>query len=179
MSYYDETQYIAHVDRNDTILDKVERWEAHKNGILHRAITVAVFYNDFAILQHRKHPVFDNVFDLTVSSHQLYTENQLEADTDTIYRTLDRELGLQKGDLTASPTHEGSIYYKARDPHSTYIEHEACHIYTCKTATVPRINLEYAYGYSLQKTEEITNKKSPLYAILAPWVREMIKKDLI
>ncbi len=179
MSYYDENQEIAHVDEHDTILDSVEKWEAHKKGLLHRAITVAVFYNDYAILQHRKHPVFDNVFDLSVSSHQLMNNGEVESDENTLYRTIQRELGLTEEHLIKKPVHDGSIYYKAKDPHSDYIEHEVCHIYTCRTKIVPKINLEFAYGYSLQKVEEIKNKKSPLYSILAPWVKEMIGKELI
>lgn len=179
MSYYDEQQDIAHVDKHDNILGKLEKWEAHRQGLLHRAITVAVFYNDFAILQHRKHPVFDNVFDLSVSSHQLMKNGEIEPDTETLYRTIERELGISQSDLFEEPFSEGSIYYKARDPHSDYIEHEVCHIYTCRTKNVPKINLEFAYGYSLQKVEEIRNKKSPLYAILAPWVKEMITQDII
>ena len=179
MSYYDEQQEIAHVDEHDNILSSIEKWEAHKKGILHRAITVAVFYKDFAILQHRKHPVFDNVFDLSVSSHQLITNGKIERDEDTLYRTIDRELGLSETDLIDKPIHDGEICYKATDPHSKYIEHEVCHIYTCHSKNAPKINLEFAYGYSLQKVEEIKNQKSPLYSILAPWVKEMINKELI
>ncbi len=179
MSYYDEQQEIAHVDKHDNILSTVEKWGAHKKSILHRAITVAVFYRDYAILQHRKHPVFDNVFDLSVSSHQLMTNGEIESDISTLYRTIDRELDLSQKDLIQDPESNGSIYYKAPDPHSEYVEHEVCHVYTCHTKKVPKINLEFAYGYSLQKVEEITNKKSPLYAILAPWVKEMIKQEII
>lgn len=179
MSYYDEQQEIAHVDEHDNILNAVEKWEAHKKGLLHRAITVAVFYNDYAILQHRKHPVFDNVFDLSVSSHQLMKNGEIEEDEQTLYRTIKRELGLTQKDLIEQPVHDGNICYKACDPHSEYVEHEVCHIYTCRTKKVPKINLEFAYGYSLQKADEIKNKKSPLYSILAPWVKEMIHKEII
>jgi len=179
MSYYDELQEIAHVDKHDTILRSVEKWEAHKKGLLHRAITISFFYNDYAILQHRKHPVFDNVFDLSASSHQLMKNGVIETDEATLQRTLERELGLSQTDLAEEPVQDGVIYYKAQDPHSDFIEHEVCHIYTCRTMIPPKINLDFAYGYSLQKVEEIKNKKSPLYSILAPWVKEMIKKEII
>ncbi len=178
MSYYDENQYIAQVDEQDTILGKVERWDAHKKGILHRALTVAVFYHDFAVLQHRKHPVFDNVFDLSVSSHQMYTDT-VEDDISTIHRTLEREFGLSKSDLNEPPTQQGVIVYEAKDPQSMYTEHEVCHIYSCESKQAPKINLDFAYGYSLQKMDEITNRKSPLYAILAPWVKKMIEEKMI
>lgn len=178
MDYYKDIKHIAQVDSNDTILGKIERWEAHEKGILHRAITVAVFYQEYAILQHRKHPVFDNVFDLTISSHQLY-EDTMQSDEEAIEQTLRRELDLAIPDLEEQPRSQGSIMYNAKDPQSKYIEHEVCHIYTCRTKTVPRINLDFAYGYSLQKMSDIINHHSPLHAILAPWVKEMIREKKI
>lgn len=178
MNYYEETQYIARVTEHNEVIGQIERWEAHRTGTLHRAITVAVLYEGFVILQHRKHPVFDNVFDATVSSHQLYNGN-LADDATTISSTLERELGLSSADLIAPPESKGFIYYRAKDPHSTYIEHEACHIYTCATRREPNINFDYAYGYSLQKPDVLRSHTSPLYKILAPWVKEMLKRELL
>jgi len=178
MSYYNKLQYIAKVDSDDKILDKVERWKAHEEGILHRAITVAVFYEDYAVLQHRKHPVFDNVFDFTVSTHQILVDD-IEDDMAAIEKTLERELGLEMSYLIESPVSKGVVKYKAKDPNSKYTENEVCHIYSCQTTVVPAINLEFAYGYSLQKIESITDKKSPFHTMLAPWVKEMLKKNLL
>jgi isopentenyldiphosphate isomerase len=179
MNYYKEEQFIAHVDTDDKIIGNVERWDAHKNGVLHRAITITVWYNEFAVIQHRKHPVFDNVFDLTVSSHQLMVGDQLESDEHTLYRTLHRELGLLERDIISQPKLNGVIYYKAKDKLAPYTEHEMCHIYSVNTAKAPEMNRDFAYGYSLQKKEEILKPESPLKVVFAPWVIKMLEKGML
>ena len=130
-----------------------------------------------AVLQHRKHPVFDNVFDVTVSSHQLF-DKEIENDDETIYRTLERELSLTKKEFKSKPEYKGVIYYRAPDTQSPYIEHEMCHIYSIQSSVAPKVNPEFAYGYSLQKKDEIMRKNTPLQAVLAPWVKEMIRMDM-
>lgn len=72
MSYYAKRQLIAKVDKKGNIIGEIEKWEAHKKGILHRAFTVCLRYEDKFVLQHRKHPSFDGAFDLTSSSHQIF-----------------------------------------------------------------------------------------------------------
>ena len=71
MDYYKQKQFLAQVDKNDRILGKIEKWEAHKKGVLHRGYTCILIYKGSYIFQHRKHPVFDGVFDLSFSSHPL------------------------------------------------------------------------------------------------------------
>src|SRR3989338_3874832 len=71
MHYYKQKQFLAQVDKNDKILGKIEKWECHKKAILHRGYTCILTYEDNYVLQHRKHPVFDGVFDLSFSSHPI------------------------------------------------------------------------------------------------------------
>jgi len=179
MQYYKEIQDIAKVDKSNNILSRIERWEAHKKGILHRALTVTVWYKDQLIFQHRKHPVFDNVFDLTVSSHQLFNSEILEDDLTSVYKTLNRELGLKKDNLQTQPKKMGVIYYKASDKNSAYKEHEMCHIYSCQTNLMPVFNPNFAYGYSLQNKEAVLNDKNKLKLLFAPWVSKMIEENLL
>lgn len=179
MNYYSQKIYVAHVDRDDTVLGKVERWEAHKKGILHRCFTVAIFYQDSVILQHRKHPVFDNVFDVTVSSHQIYHADTLETDLAPIYTTLKREFFIEKSHLSKQPQLLGKVYYRVRDADSEFTEHEICYFYSCTVKDMPKPNLEYAYGFSLRPVEEIKKPQDALYNALAPWVKEGIKQGLL
>src|SRR3989338_8675413 len=72
MDYYKQQQFLAQVDENDKILGKIEKWDCHKKGILHRGYTCILIYQNSFVLQHRKHPVFDGVFDLSFSSHPVY-----------------------------------------------------------------------------------------------------------
>jgi len=178
MNYYERLQYIAHVDREDSFIDSIERWEAHK-GLLHRAFTVALWHEDYLILQHRKHPVFDHVLDVTISSHQLFHNGQMEDSVDAVYRALLREWYLEKSDLLILPQHDGTIYYKAQDPRSEYIEHEVCHIYSTHIKNWKEPNRECAYGYTRISKKELYDNSRPHYASLAPWVVEMINKKLV
>lgn len=179
MNYFDVKQFIAQVDTNNTILGKVEKWKAHKEGILHRAFTVAVYYQDYVILQHRKHPVFDYVFDITMSSHQIFEDEALQSDEEAIFNTLKREWHIEKKGLISQPVMKGSIYYKAADPNSEYIEHEVCHIYSCTVSEITLPNLDFAYGFSLQKVADIKKKNNILYPLLAPWVTKAFDKGLL
>ena len=75
-SYYKQKQIIAKVNKKGEIIGKIDKWEAHKKGILHKALSVTLIYKNQYILQHRKHVAFDGVFDLTSSSHQIYIKNR-------------------------------------------------------------------------------------------------------
>lgn len=178
-TYYDRIINIPRVDSRDTILGKVERWEAHKKGILHRAITVGVKIDGKFLLQHRKHPVFDKWFDLTASSHPVvYDDDTVQTNEDAVYHTLEREWGIQPSALTGlhSP---GYVVYKSKDPFSEYIEHELCHLFIATIDDYPAYDPELAYGFTVQSAEELTDKNNPLYPALAAWVKEFIKKDLV
>lgn len=177
--YYKKTIHIPHVDRSDNILGKIERWEAHEKGILHRAITVGVTLDDRFLLQHRKHPVFDKWFDLTASSHpQYYDDGTIQTNEDAVYKTLEREWSIKPQHVKGlhSPGH---VVYKSKDPNSKYIEHEVCHLFIAQIDEVPEWDDELAYGFSLQTADQLKDPKNPLTPSLAAWVKEFIKKDLL
>lgn len=179
MNYFDQTQYIAQVDKEDNIIGQIEKWEAHKKGILHRAFTVAIFFENQILLQHRKHPVFDSVFDATISSHQIYKDNQLQSDEEAVLNTLQREWNISEDNLSILPKYEGVIYYQAKDSKSEYIEHEMCHIFSCTIKELKLPNLDFAHGFSLQKLEDIKNKNNSMYPLLAPWIHKTFEDGLL
>lgn len=178
-TYYDHLIYIPHVDKTDNVIGKIERWEAHKKGILHRAITVGLKVGDRFILQHRKHPGFDKWFDLTASSHpQYFDDGTIQTNEDTVYKTLEREWNIKPQTLKGlhSPGH---VVYKSKDPNADYIEHEVCHLFIATVGEIPDWNEDVAYGFTLQTAEEVKNIHNPLYPSLASWVKEFIKKELL
>jgi isopentenyl-diphosphate delta-isomerase len=179
MDYLKETQHIAHVTEEDVVVDQIEKWEAHKKGILHRAFTLTISYKDTILLQYRKHPVFDGVFDATISSHPIYEGSSLQEDQEAIKLTMKREWDLETKDLCAPVTYRGKIYYQARDPKSEYIEHEVCHIYSCEISDLKLPNLDMAYGFCLKTKKELQDPFDPLYPLLAPWVHITLKKNIL
>lgn len=172
-------QIIAACDKRGNITGEIERWEAHEKGILHRAFTLTLIYKDFYILQHRKHPAFDGVFDITSSSHQVYSNGKLQDTIEAAKFCLFREWKIKENDILGKFKHKGAVYYKARDEKSIYTEHEYCNIVEVHVKKIPQPNYEVAYGYSLVTKKELTNKKSRTYSLLAPWVKVAIEKKLI
>lgn len=181
MDYYKEKQFIARVNEKDEVLGKIEKWEAHKKGILHRAFTMILYYKDNIVIQHRKHPVFDGYFDLSFSSHQIFSGDQLEDDLKTIYKTLKREWNLDKSGLIATPKKIGVIYYKEKDPGSEFFDHEIDYIYEGTIKNLPTPNHAFAYGFSLIPKKNFLSSNFYLLTsdIFAPWVKKMVEQKLI
>lgn len=178
-SYYKEKQIIARVDRKGNVIGKIEKWEAHKKGVLHKALTVALTYKEYFIVQHRKHPAFNGVLDITSSSHQLFINGELESTLDATYKTLKREWNISKKELLTELKNLGAVYYKAKDKKSIYTEHEVCEILIAEVKKLPTPNLDFAYGYSLVKRDELVDKNSTIYENLAPWVKKTIEENLL
>lgn len=178
-SYYKQKQMIATCDKNGNITGEIEKWEAHRKGILHRAYTVAIIHKNKLLLQHRKHPAFGGVLDATISSHQLVINGQLEDTIDSTYKTLEREWNITKKDLVKSVRNDGWVYYKAKDKFSEFWEHEVCDILVAEIKTLKEPNFDFAYGYSIVTMDELHDKTTLLYQNLAPWVKVMIKKNLL
>lgn len=175
MNYYDEHQMLASVDKDDNITGQIDKWKAHKEGILHRAFTIALYYEDSIIFQHRKHPVFDGVFDLTCSSHPVYVGSTLQTFEEAAYITLEREWKIDKNQLTTPFANKGKVYYKAPDQNSEYIEHEICHLLVAHVKTIPAPQFEYSYGFSLVDVKKLQETSFLLQKIYAPWVNPLLK----
>ena len=178
MDYYKQKQFLAEVDSKNTIKGKVEKWEAHKDGILHRGYTAILTVGDTIILQHRKHPVFDNVFDLSFSSHQIYQEDILQDDVSAIYEGLLREWLVKKEEIYETPVFLRTIYYKEKDIKSGYTEHEIDYIYHVELKKIPSFSPDFAYGFTTIKKLEIQNAIKQLPFPVTPWVGELLKYPL-
>lgn len=169
MDYYQKKLFLAQVDKNDNIVGKIERWQAHKDGILHRGFTTILTYHDDIVIQHRKHLAFDGYYDLTFSSHQIYIDQKFQTDLEAINSTLKREWNIDESGLTNEPKFLGKFYYKAKDPNSIFTEHEIDYIYQAELKSLPTPNHDFAYGYELINKLHIENLK------VAPWVNEIVE----
>lgn len=177
LDYYKQKQFIARVDRDGKVLGEIEKWEAHRKGILHKALTIALIYQGKYVIQHRKHPAFDKSWDVTSSSHQLFINGVLQTSEEAALECLKREWKLEESDLMGPPQNHGPIYYKAKDPKSEFTEHELCDILIAEVKNKPIPNLDFAYGMSIVSLQELLDAKSKTYKKLAPWVKKMIEED--
>lgn len=178
LDYYKEKQFIARIDENGNILGEIEKWEAHRKGILHKAITVTLIFKGKFIVQHRKHPAFDKVYDVTSSSHQLFINGKLQTTKEATYNCLEREWNLNRKYLS-NLKNLGAIYYKAKDKNSEFTEHELCDVIIVEVASKPEPNLDFSYDALLVSKNELTDKNSRIYKNLAPWVKVMIEENKI
>lgn len=170
MDYYKKKLFLAEVDKNDNVIEKIERWKAHKEGILHRGFTAVLTYENRIVIQHRKHLAFDGFYDVTFSSHQIFDNDVLQTDLEAIGQTLKREWNIDRSGLTGTPKFLNKFYYKAKDPNSIFTEHEIDYIYQAGLKNPPSPNLDFAYGYFIMNKEQIL--KSEL--LFAPWVKDII-----
>lgn len=175
MNYYNKIFNIPKVDKNDNIIGEIERWQAHKKGILHRGYTVVLIFHDMYVVQHRKHPVFDQILDITISSHQKYINRKLENIEESIYNTLKRECNLEKKDCLNGIDYINKTYYKSKDDFSQYFEHEIDYLYKININKKPETITNYSYGYSYLKKEEL-QKNNRFYSLLAPWIQMSLKE---
>jgi len=173
--YYKKRLFIAAVNNKDEILHPVERWEAHKNGMLHRGFTVVLEYRGQYLLQHRKNPVFDDTWDITFSSHQIYRDDILQEDSITINDSLRREWNIAPPDIQSKPQLLGKIYYKAKDTKSEFTEHEIDYVYKVLLRRLPTPNLDFAYGYECIDKKDVSFKVKDKY-VLSPWVKKILQE---
>jgi isopentenyldiphosphate isomerase len=179
MDYYTKELFIPQVDEQDTVIGKVERWKAHREGILHRGFTVGVWYKGRMVCQHRKHPVFDGFVDLTASSHPVYDGETLQDTVDAVEGCLSREWNISPSLLKYRPKLAGKVVYDSR--HGEFVEHEVCHLYFTEIEALPHdIPEDVSYGYSLIPVDHLNDpERNPLLRGLAPWVTAMIVADLL
>jgi isopentenyldiphosphate isomerase len=178
MDYYTQELFIPQVNEQDEIIGQVERWKAHREGILHRGYTVALLYQGQMLCQHRKHPVFDGFIDLAASSHQIYQNDKLIDANTSVLQCLAREWNIELSQLSRDLSLVGKVVYNSK--HGEYIEHEVCHLYLSEIKSLPVPNLEFAYGFSLLPLSQLQQPETnPALAGLAPWVTSMIKEGLL
>ncbi|MFN4212693.1 MAG: hypothetical protein ACK4FL_01880 [Microgenomates group bacterium] len=84
MDYFKKNINLIKTTRDDEIIGPIERWNAHQQAILHRGFTVIIKIGESIVIQKRKHKVFNNVFDLSFSSHPIYNNKNIEKIEDSI-----------------------------------------------------------------------------------------------
>jgi len=179
MDYYKKTQHIAEVNEQDTVIGSIEKWEAHKKGILHRGYTALLTFENQLILQYRKHPVFDNVLDFSFSSHQLYDGKTMQSGEEAVMAGLEREWGIKEKEVESEPRFIAKFQYKAFDDISGYYEHEIDHIFAVELNKMPRPNFDFAYGFMTLHKDNIDKLRDVrIHLLFAPWVHELMKKKL-
>lgn len=121
------------VNENDQEMGIMEKMEAHKKGLLHRAISVFIFdINGRLLIQKRAITKYHSkgLWSNTACSHPLINETNLEAANRRLKQEMGMECKLQKA--------FDFIYNEPLD--SNLIEHEFDHVYIGFTNDIPKPN---------------------------------------
>lgn len=136
------------VDKNDQAIGTMDKMEAHKKGLLHRAFSIFIFNSAGELLMqqranHKYHS--GNLWTNTCCSHPFPGENTMEAAN----RRLLEEMGL-KTELKFV----FKFQYKA--PFDNELtEHEIDHVFVGETNEVPQIHPDEVADYKYMKMEDI------------------------
>lgn len=174
MNYYKKIIYIPKVDKNDNLIGKIERWEAHEKNILHRGFTTIIKVNKYYILQLRKHIIFDNLFDLSFSSHPIFKNNQLEDIKKTIIDTLKREWVIDEENFKIDFIKK--YHYQEKDEKSNMFENEINYLFLLNLNKLPKINLEFSYKMIPLTKEELIKNFSKYNFV--PWIKNIDLNEL-
>lgn len=174
MNYYQKKLYLAKVNEKDEIIGRIERWQAHREKILHRGFTTILIYQNNFILQHRKHPVFDRVFDLSFSSHPVFIKDRLQSMEEAIVNTLKREWITSEKNI--KPIFLEKYYYQEKDNQSEFYEHELNYLYLIRLNQLIKNNSHFSYGMKVLTFEELLYQYQKID--FAPWVKKIDLKKI-
>lgn len=143
-----ETEKVILVDRLDKQLGEMEKMEAHKKALLHRAFSIFVFNGEGKLMmQQRAKNKYHSpgLWTNTCCSHPRPGETLEEA----THRRLPEEMGF---DCEIEKAFD--FIYKA-DVGQGLTEHEFDHVFVGKTDKLPEINSDEVESWKYMSLEEI------------------------
>jgi isopentenyl-diphosphate Delta-isomerase len=165
----DDKEMVILVDENDRQLGTMEKMEAHRKGILHRAFSVFIFNPaGEMLLQRRAADKYHSpgLLTNTCCSHPRPGESTADAAS----RRLIEEMGI-KADLR----HKTSFIYKTRFDNAL-TEHEFDHVFFGVTNKSPVINRHEVQEYCWMKIENIKEEIKRNPEQFTSWFRIAMEK---
>lgn len=174
MNYQNQILKLIKVNKKDEILGSIERWSAHQEAILHRGFTAIIKINNNIVIQKRKHKVFNNVFDLSFSSHPIFIKKNAESTEEAVKKNLKREW-VFKGKILDLKFLD-KYYYKEKDEVSGFWEHEINYLFLVNLKGKIEHNPDFAYGMDTLTIENLLKKFKQFN--FAPWVKKIPLKKI-
>ncbi len=167
-------QIILACDDSGNFLEYISKEVGHTGkGKRHFAISVFVYNsNGEVLLQKRKHQVFDDIWDMTASTHQLRREDGTnETDEEATIRALKREYNINPEKL--KNLHKvGTINYFAQ--YGNYCENEHDIILIAEYNDEINLNLEVGYEYKWMRKKEFVQDIENNPKTYTPWTYECL-----
>ncbi len=141
-------EHVILVDAHDKEIGTMEKMEAHRQGLLHRAFSILLFNSDGDILlqkraQHKYHS--GGLWTNTCCSHPLPDESMAEATR----RKLKQEMGI---DL--QPEFAYKFTYKTTLDHGL-TEHEVDHVFIGTFDGIPSINTDEVEDWKFMSLDDL------------------------
>lgn len=157
------------VDELDQPKGTMEKLEAHKQGLLHRAFSIFIFNSKKEILlqkraNHKYH--CGGLWTNTCCSHQRPNESTIDAAN----RRLKEEMGMQ-----CELESIFSFVYKAEFDNGL-TEHEFDHVLIGQSDTCPEINKDEVDSYKYMRMEDIQKDLEINEHMYTPWFKIAIEK---
>ena len=172
---------VVLVDENDVPSGYGEKEKCHSvhdgiPGYHHRGLTVLVCNpRGELLLQHRKHRIFDQVWDLAGSTHPYFHEGRQESYEDAARRCLSTEYkGLEDARVVNSSVF---VNYAAIDQRNSRLcEDEFCRLVVASHEGGVKHNPENAYGLAWATLPTIMGDLAKSPSKYAPWVVDLLKE---
>jgi isopentenyl-diphosphate delta-isomerase len=164
-------QTLILVDDKDNIIGYAPRSECHTGkGKRHRAFVILIYNKDKKILlQHRKHKLFDKVWDLTAASHPLHVNGSNENCIEAACRCLRVEWGIEKVELRKIGAYN---YFKE---YGNHCENEHCALIVGEYNGKIDMNSEVAYGFKWVSLKQLLSEIEKNPEIFSQWLIESVK----
>jgi len=164
-------QTLIVVDDKDNILGYAPRSECHtEKGKRHRGFVILLYNKDKKILlQHRKHKLFDKLWDLATASHPLHVNEKNESYIEAASRRLKEEWRIEKVKLKKIGAFN---YFKE---YGNHCENEYCALIVGEHNGKLDANPEVAYGFRWVSLEQLLSEIEKNPEIFTPWLIEAVK----
>jgi isopentenyl-diphosphate delta-isomerase len=159
------------VDQNDAVLGTMEKVQAHREGVLHRAFSVLIFNDKNEMLIHKRASNKYHCGGLWTNaccSHPRLTEKPIDA----AKRRLTEEMG-----FTCDLKYIDSFIYKA-DFTNGLTEHEFDHLYIGKYNDAPKPNEEEVEDWKYVSLDEIRKDVVNQPDLYTFWFKKIITEHL-
>lgn len=162
-------EYVVLVDAGDHPCGIAEKIEAHKSGLLHRAISVFLFDKDGRMLLQRRSANKYHAAGLWANSCCGHPRPG-ELPIDAAARRLQEELGVHS-ELQSF----GNICYEAII-NKEMKEHEYVHLFTGSFTGAYNLNPDEVCDIRLEYPRSILSSDSPFRHLLTPWFKIYLDK---
>ena len=139
---------VVHVNEQDQVLGYIPKMLAHRQGMLHRAVSVMIFNSDGDwLMQKRADEKYHSggLWSNTCCSHPYPKEEVKAAAT----RRLEEEMGLN------CPVEKVSVFTYSAKLDNNLIEHEVDHLFTGVCDDLPKLNPDEVSDWKFMTQSEL------------------------